>query len=163
MSNCGQWMQIMGLEGVFSSFVIGLIWPQKVICSRVVLLLVSSFFDYIRGLQCRDILLLVSLLRVTARDQGVKKAEDAAIQFSNQHVNFYPPLLNVFHHSRLKLRNSSCLQFIPLPSVTGIGWKQFRDGRPGGNTRHSFWWAPLLQISKDWYFQLLILSLGVEH
>ena len=136
---------------------------KKVICSRVVLLLVSSFFDYIRGLQCRDILLLVSLLRVTARDQGVKKAEDAAIQFSNQHVNFYPPLLNVFHHSRLKLRNSSCLQFIPLPSVTGIGWKQFRDGRPGGNTRHSFWWAPLLQISKDWYFQLLILSLGVEH
>ena len=31
------------------------------------------------------------------------------------------------------------------------------------NTQHSFWWAPLLQISKDWYFQQLILSLGVEH
>ena len=93
-SNCRQWMQMMGLKGVFSSFVIGLIWRHKVLCSRVVLLLVSSIFDRMRGLQCREVLLLVSLLGVTFWVQGGIKAEDAAIQFNNQWTFNPPPHLS---------------------------------------------------------------------
>ena len=126
-------MQMMGLKGVFSSFVIGLIWPHKVICSRVVFLFVSSFFDRMRGCSVERF-----FFGFATQSHGLRSGRYKSWRCCDSiQQSFYPPLLNVFHHSRFKLRNSSCLQFIPLPSVTGGCWQQFRDGRPGGHGQYT--------------------------